>query len=321
MLAALPQIVFVVAWIASLIFSFRLHYMPFLAASAILAAAWILALAYGYAFGRFRYEVKNVEIAFDDLPQSFDGYRIVQISDLHLDGWRGKAKFSDKIVTKINSLHPDAICFTGDLVSLTHHELDAALIASLRQLHATDGVYSVLGNHDYAPYVHFASERQRAEAVNELIRKEREELGWNLLLNESCVISRGSDSIAILGVENQSCGVHKVIRRGNLKKAMQGCENMFRILLSHDPTHWRAEVLPNTDIPLTLSGHTHAMQMRIFGFSPCRWLYSEYDGLYSSGKQSLYVNIGLGGTLPFRLGASPEITLLTLKRREVALSL
>jgi hypothetical protein len=175
-------------------------------------------------------------------------------------------------------------------------------------------VYAVLGNHDYLPYARIGA-RERNSAVAELVRMQREELGWQVLLNESDVIRRDTDSIAILGCENQSVGAHPVIQRGDLRKTVQGVDSMFSVLLTHDPSQWRKEVLTETDIPLTLCGHTHAMQLRLFGFTPSKWIYPECDGLYSEGEQYLYVNIGLGGTMPWRIGATPEITLITLKRR------
>jgi hypothetical protein len=177
-------------------------------------------------------------------------------------------------------------------------------------------VYAVLGNHDYMPYSRIGL-RERNAAVAKLVRMEREELGWAMLLNESEIIYRGSDSIAILGCENQSVGAHPVIQRGNLQKTLSGVNSTFSILLTHDPSQWRKEVVPETDIPLTLSGHTHAMQLRILGFTPSKWIYPECDGLYTEGQQHLYVNIGLGGTLPWRIGAAPEVTLITLKSKLV----
>lgn len=307
-----PQVLYGLAALVGKLFVFKVSYKPFLFASIILVSIWFVAVIYGHFIGRTRYEIKQESISFANLPDSFDGYRIVQISDLHLDGLRGNTGFLDKVVESINALQPDMICFTGDLVSFTHEEMDA-YIPALKKLQARDGVYSVLGNHDYAPYVSFPKESMRSEAVHALIDKERS-LGWNVLLNKSRIVYRGKDSIAIVGVENQSCGAHSVVKRGKLLAAQSGVESMFRILLSHDPSHWKAEVLPQTDIPLTLSGHTHAMQLRIGKYTPSTWLYPECDGLYEEQGRYLYVNIGLGGTLPCRIGAIPEITLIELKK-------
>lgn len=317
LLALLPHIAYLLAKLAGVAAHFRVGYRPFGIAAAVLVVVWVLTAVFGNVYGRFRHEVKQVELGFSNLPASFDGLRIVHISDLHLDGWNGHGKELQQRVDDINALHPDIICFTGDLVSLSPEEL-RPFIPILKQLRTNrEGhVYAVLGNHDYMPYTRFGNDREREAAVAALVRMEREELGWKLLLNESEVIRRGGDSIAILGCENQSVGAHPVIQRGDLRKTVSGNENTFSILLTHDPSQWRKEVLTATDIPLTLSGHTHAMQLRILGFTPSKWIYPECDGLYKEGKQYLYVNIGLGGTMPWRIGATPEITLLTLRKEK-----
>ncbi len=318
-MALLPHIIYILAKLVGLVIHLRISYRPFGYAALVLVAVWILTAIYGNVYGRFRHEVKQVNLTFSNLPASFDGLRIVHISDLHLDGWVGHEKELQKRIDEINALQPDIICFTGDLVSLSPNELKP-FIPILKQLRTNSSnkrgaVYSVLGNHDYLPYTRIGL-RAREAAVKELIRMEREELGWRVLLNESDIIRRGNDSIAILGCENQSVGAHPVIQRGDLRKALKSVsDERFSLLLTHDPSQWRKEVVPETDIPLTLSGHTHAMQLRILGFTPSKWIYPECDGLYTEGNQHLYVNIGLGGTLPWRIGATPEITLITLKRR------
>ena len=316
-LALLPHVMYLLAKLVSLFAPLRVGYRPFGIAALGLLVLWIAVALWGNAYGRFRHEVKRVGLSFEALPQSFDGLRIVHISDLHLDGWVGHERELQERVDEINALGPDIICFTGDLVSLGADELKpfAPILRSLRAKEEGQ-VYAVLGNHDYLPYNRSLSTSQRMAAVAELVRMEREELGWKVLLNESVFLCRGNDSIAILGSENQSVGAHPVVQRGDLKKTMAGIDSKqtFSILLTHDPSQWRKEVLPQTDIPMTLSGHTHAMQLRVFGFTPSQWLYPECDGLYSEGGQHLYVNIGLGGTLPWRIGATPEITLLTLNR-------
>ena len=176
-------------------------------------------------------------------------------------------------------------------------------------------VYSVLGNHDYHIYSDDKDgidETARLAKVEALISRERE-LGWDLLLNQSRVLEHAGDSIAIIGVENTSASEH-FPSHGDLEAAMRGTDGCFRILLSHDPTHWDLEVI-GKDIPLTLSGHTHAMQLSLPGWCPSRYLFKQYRGLYSKGNQNLYVNIGLGETIfPARIGARPEITLITLKK-------
>ena len=318
-LALLPHIVYLLAKLVSLVAPLRVNYRPFGLTALGLVALWIVAAVLGNVYGRFRHEVKEVQLSFEALPRVFDGLRIVHISDLHLEGWMGHERELQERIDEINALEPDLICFTGDLVSMGVDELKP-FVPILRQLRAKgEGqVYAVLGNHDYMPYNRSFNPRERTAAVDELVRMEREELGWEVLLNESAVVHRGNDSIAILGCENQSVGAHPVIQRGDLRKTMEGfdCEHTFSILLTHDPSQWRKEVLPQTRIPLTLSGHTHAMQLRILGFTPSKWIYPECDGLYTEGGQHLYVNIGLGSILPLRIGATPEITLLTLRRKQ-----
>ena len=270
----------------------------------------ILFIAYGSLIGRNLFEVKKVDITFENLPAGFDGYRIVQISDIHASSFIEREDQLGKAVGMINSLEPDLIVFTGDLITLSPDELNT-LSGPLSELKAKDGVISVLGNHDYCMYSN-ASAQQKEEHLKALIAKEKE-LGWDLLLNENRIIRRGCDSIAVIGVENTSPSRH-FPSKGNLAKASEGTDGTFRILLSHDPMHWDAEVV-GKDYPLTLSGHTHAMQFSIFGWNPSSIIYQQNRGLYTKGKQNLYVNIGLGETLfPARIGARPEITLITLNK-------
>ncbi len=306
-----PQVLYALSWLAGRMLHWHVVWKPFAWGSLALLAVWWGAYAYGHWLGRFRWEVKEWTYASQRVPKAFRGYRIVHISDLHLDGWLGHEGQLRQVVRDINALNPDLICFTGDLVSLDYRELEP-LLPVLRELKARDGVVSIMGNHDYDPYETNIPASQRALKVQRLEDMERDSLGWHLLLNQHLALHRGTDSLAIIGVENQSCGAHRIVRCGRLAEAMAGTEGMFAILLSHDPSHWRAEVVGHTGIPLTLSGHTHAMQMRLLGFTPSKWIYPECDGRYDEGGQTLYVNIGLGGTLPMRIGAQPEITLLTL---------
>lgn len=309
----LPHLLYLLLKVVSLLFNFRLSYRPFGIAALIVLLVWLLTGLYGNVFGRFQFEFIHFDYSNPRIPPSFEGYKIVQISDLHLDGWAGHEDKLSKIVDSINALRPNLICFTGDLVSLSSDEIQP-FVPILKRLKASDGVISILGNHDYLPYKRGVSNKERSMAVNNIIDMERLDLGWRLLLNEHFVIRQPQgDSIAIIGCENQSSGFHPVIQRGCLDEASKGTDGMFRILLTHDPSHWRHEVVKDTDIPLTLSGHTHAMQLRLFGWTPSGWFYPECNGRYDDGEQTLYVNIGLGGTLPMRIGATPEITLITLK--------
>ena len=272
--------------------------------------AWV----YGCVVERNCFRVKRVEVESQALPASFDGYRVVQISDLHLLSFKGREKALQRAVDKINALDADAVVFTGDLVSYGHWELDG-LQDILECVKAKDGIFSVLGNHDYGEYHRWSSQQERAEALEMLKRRQRD-MGWLLLLNENVPIARGEDTISILGVENIS-GDRHFRTYGNLAEAMQGADGAYKILLSHDPTHWRREVVGKSDIDLMLAGHTHAMQVMFFGWSPAALIYKEWGGLYSEGSQSLYVNRGLGQTVfKARIGAVPEITLIELKHKE-----
>ena len=312
-LLLLPNVLYLFAKLLGWLAGWRVPYRSFLWTAVGLVVLWWVMALYGFFIGRFRWEVKAWEYDSQAVPVAYDGYRIVQLSDIHSGGWRGHEQVFAEIVEQVNSLHPDLICFTGDLVDISAEDMHS-LTPYLQRLVAKDGIISIMGNHDYLPYARFASERERRAAIDKVIAYERDTLRWTLLLNEHLILRRGNDSIAILGCENQSVGAHPVIQRGNLLRTMQGTDGMMRILLTHDPSQWRAEVVRATDIPLTLSGHTHAMQMRLFGFTPSRWIYPECDGLYREDNQQLYVNIGLGGTMHMRIGANPEVTLLTLKR-------
>lgn len=279
-------------------------------ASALFVMGYIL---YGAFFGTENFQIRETTILSKDLPKGFENYRIVQISDIHCGSWAGDTQAFQKAVNLINAQEPDLIVFTGDLVNNIATELDE-FMPVLSQLKAKDGVYSVLGNHDYAMYIPWESPEKKEQNLIALKQKQAD-MNWMLLNNRHVKLYQNGDSLALIGVEN--CGRPPFPNYAKFPEAMEGTEGMFKILLSHDPSSWRREVLPETDIQLTLSGHTHAMQTKIFGFSPAVWVYPEYEGLYTEGKQMLYVNIGLGHLMyPLRLGAWPEITLLTLKREE-----
>lgn len=270
-------------------------------------------LIFGATIGKQHFQVKEVSIESKDIPKGFDGFRIVQLADIHAGSWGNNTAPMQKAVDVINHLKPDLIVFTGDLVNNLANELDP-FIPVFSQLKATHGVYSVLGNHDYSTYIEWDTPQQQ-EAQLESLKAKQAQMGWTLLNNHHVKLHHQHDSIALIGVENS--GRPPFPDRARLPEASEGAEGMFQILLSHDPSHWRREVLPETDIQLTLSGHTHAMQTKIFGFSPARFVYPEYDGLYQEDGQMLYVNIGLGHLLyPMRLGAWPEITLFTLKSKQ-----
>lgn len=317
MFALLPHIVWLVMWLLGRIFRFSVNYTPYGWTSVgLVVLVWTL-LAYGFFVGRWKVQTTDWTYEHTDIPESFDGMRIVHISDLHLSTFEDNPRQLDKFVELINATHPDLICFTGDLVSLRQEEL-TPYINSLCKLQAGYGVCSVLGNHDFFIYSsQYQTDSEKMAAVDRLAELQRTQLGWHLLRNESFTIIRESDTLTIVGVDNNNCSNQgfKTIHRGNLPRALQGT-NGFRILLSHDPSHWIEEVIPDTDIPLTLSGHTHSAQIRLFGWTPASWVFKQTYGRYDNGNQTLYVNIGLGCTIPVRLGANPEITVITLKRKK-----
>jgi predicted MPP superfamily phosphohydrolase len=225
-----------------------------------------------------------------------------------------------RIIDTINAQQPDLICFTGDFVGFGVEEA-IPFTHILRQLHAKDGIMSVLGNHDFALYHHGLTDAEKEEKVNQLTAYQRDTLGWQLLRNQSYIIQRDSAYLQIIGVDNTSCQGQgfQTISRGNLPAAMTLPNSLIassplKILLSHDPSHWRAEVIPTTDIPLTLSGHTHAGQIRLFGYPLSSLMFTESEGWYHHATQSLHINTGLGCTLPVRLGVPPEITVITLQK-------
>ena len=266
--------------------------------------------AFGFIEGWKRLELKHITFTSPDLPPYFDGYRLVQITDFHLGSFPPGNDFVQKVVDATNNEEPDMILFTGDLVNNQASEVEPYL-KTLGQLHAQDGIYSIWGNHDYCEY-------GNNHSIGALKRNRRmlygyqESLGWHQLMNEHHVVSHGMSSIAVIGVENP--GQPPFTNRSNLKKAMKGVDpDMFKILLSHDPHHWRREVV-GKKIQLTLAGHTHAGQLKIGKWTPARLAFKEWGGAYRIGEQMLYVSSGIGGSFPFRLGAWPELTVVTLKR-------
>lgn len=266
--------------------------------------------AFGFIEGWKRLELKHITFTSPDLPPYFDGYRLVQITDFHLGSFPPGNDFVQKVVDATNNEEPDMILFTGDLVNNQASEVEPYL-DTLGKLHASDGIYSIWGNHDYCEY-------GNNHSIGALKRNRRmlygyqESLGWHQLMNEHHVVSHGMASIAVIGVENP--GQPPFTNRSNLKKAMKGLNpDMFKILLSHDPHHWRREVV-GKKIQLTLAGHTHAGQLKIGKWTPARMAFKEWGGAYRIGEQMLYVSSGIGGSFPFRLGAWPELTVITLKR-------
>lgn len=277
------------------------------------------AVAYGFFVGFAELEVNHVEYASDDLPAAFDGYRIVQFSDAHVGTYDDSNKWLlQQAVDSINAQQPDVIVFTGDLQNLSPCELPRHA-AVLRQLRAKDGIFSVMGNHDYPVYLDI-DEQSKTDSM-ELTERTERQLGWQLLLNENSVIRRDSDSIVIAGMENWG-KVKRMPRLGDVKKTLAGlnCQQFttgshqpFIVMLQHDPSAWHEKILPECHAQLTLSGHTHGGQFSLFGWSPVALSYKEWGGTTYEGSRAIHVSTGLGGLIPFRLNMPGEIVVITLK--------
>lgn len=316
-LALIPHILWFLGWVGCKIAGVGLSYKYFgIAALTIATLFWSL-LAYGYFWGRWEVESVALEYTHKDIPVAFDGFKIVHISDLHLSTFDDSPERLNTFIEEINKHCPDLVCFTGDMVTIGRSEAEP-YTDILRKISATHGVLSVLGNHDFMIYG-FKQNYNIEKAVEELAEYQEKILGWNLLRNENAVVEAVDGSkITFLGVDNANYNNQgfPTIHRGDLKKAMKGTDG-FKILLTHDPSHWKAEVLPDTDIPLTLSGHTHSAQIKIFGWTPAKWSFNEIAGRYDNGDQTLYINVGLGCTAPFRIGVNPEVTVITLKSEKI----
>ena len=260
--------------------------------------------------------VKQVEITHPDLPQQFDGLRIAHITDQHLGNWGQDTTFLSKAVHTINQQHPDIICTTGDMVNNFADEIPP-FIHIWQRLQAPLGKYAILGNHDYGDYTTWETPQAKTANLN-ATKQHITNSGFHLLLNQHTHITRGTDTLYIAGVENWRKPPFP--QYGNLNETMKNIpQNAFTILLSHDASHWRREVIGRKNIPLTLSGHTHAAQLGIvtnnIKISPAAYIYEEWDGLYQHENQYLYVNHGLGFIgMAIRIGVPPEITIITLRR-------
>lgn len=280
-------------------------------AGLILALAAVLAVVYGSTAGFGKVVVRHEDYYSADLPDSFDGYRILHFSDAHVGTFIGREEILHRAADSINAQRADAIMFTGDLQNMRPSEL-APFMQVLSSLKARDGVFSVLGNHDYPDYIKASDAVRRADG-REIMNRERR-LGWNLLLNGHKVIRRGKDSVVVAGMEND--GRPPFPQKGDLKKTLAGVKDgAFVIMLEHDPTAWRRKILPGSKSQLTLSGHTHAMQLSVFGWSPASLVYDEWGGMYHEGGRALNVSVGMGGFIPFRIGASNEIVVITLHKK------
>lgn len=274
------------------------------------------ALVYGMLRGKYNYQVLRYTLTYDDLPESFDGFQITQISDIHSGSFDNAEKVQYGI-DLINQQQSDVILFTGDLVNNVADEM-LPWQDQFATLKAPQGVFSVLGNHDYGDYFQWPSDKAKAQNLEKLFQLQ-DAMGWKLLRNENHFLKRGNDRLALIGVENWGKGFK---RAGDLEKALNTIQKEdFKILMSHDPSHWEAEVLPHPfPIHLTLSGHTHGMQFGIdipgwIKWSPVKWRYKQWAGIYEANQQKINVNRGFGFLgYPGRFGMWPEISVITLRR-------
>ncbi|MDE7412207.1 MAG: metallophosphoesterase [Muribaculaceae bacterium] len=296
----------------------------------VLAVATFFMFWFGVFFTRRSIEVNTEEVVSSRIPASFNNYKIVQFSDAHVGTWGEDTTFVSALVEKVNGLNPDLIVFTGDIVNRRTDEL-RPFLRVLSRLKARDGVYSVLGNHDYGDYIDWKKPEDR-EINNRLLAQWEKKMGWHLLNNEHVFLRRDNDSIVLIGVENW--GEAPFPEYGKLREAYPASrdsinnlnDERFKVLLTHNPEHWSREVLKISNIDLSLSGHTHAMQMMVslgkWKWSPSKFKYSRWGGMYEEKNPSgypmmLYVNIGTGEVgLPTRMGSAyPEITEFILKHK------
>lgn len=281
-----------------------------------IAAIPFASFLYGMYKGRYNFKVLKYALHFEDLPEAFDGYRITQISDLHVGSFDNKEKV-EYAIDLINQQESDTILFTGDMVNNRAEEM-LPWKESFSKLKAKDGMFSILGNHDYGDYVRWDSDELKAKNLNEL-QGIQKDIGFDLLRNESRFIEKNGERIAIVGVENWGKGFKQ---KGDLKKATETIEaNDFKILMSHDPSHWEYQVIDDHyHYHLTLSGHTHGMQFGIeipgwIKWSPVKWRYKYWAGIYEEKNQLINVNRGFGVlAFPGRVGIWPEITVIELKK-------
>lgn len=311
-----PKLNFIVFGLIQYIFGFfsaKASILIFKTGVAFAVLSFVLIL-YGMLIGKYDFQTKTQDIFSPRLPQPFDGLRIVQVSDIHLGSYGRDYAQMERAVSIINSLKPDIVVFTGDLVINYSSELNGWQEV-FNKIQAPGGKFSILGNHDYGDYSAWPSLREKQENLQNVITGHAK-LGFRILLNEHVAVHRGGDSIIVAGVENW--GLPPFPQRGDLARAFEGAgAGSFSILLSHDPSHWDAQVKTSPWADLTLSGHTHGFQYGIdkFGikWSPVKYKYPKWSGLYTENGKYLYVNVGLGVVgFPGRVGMRPEITLFTL---------
>ncbi|MEE3034419.1 MAG: metallophosphoesterase [Bacteroidota bacterium] len=286
----------------------------------IIASIPTVAMLYGIYKGRYNYKVLKYTLEFDDLPKNFDGFTITQISDIHCGSLDNYEKVSYGI-DLINQQNSDLLLFTGDIVNNRASELKP-WISLFSKLRAPYGNYSVLGNHDYGDYVQWKNKGEKKKNMEDM-KTFQKEIGFELLLNESRLIKKDGEHISLIGLENWGKGGFK--KSGDLKKSIENIKkNDFKIVMTHDPSHWEAEILPHPfPFQVTLSGHTHGFQFGIeipgwIKWSPSSWRYKQWAGIYEQKKQIINVNRGFGFlAYPGRVGIWPEVTVIELKRKNL----
>ncbi|HAW52328.1 MAG TPA: phosphoesterase [Flavobacteriales bacterium] len=279
-----------------------------------IASIPFISFIHGITIGKYKYKVKHIKLNFEDLPASFHGYKILQFSDMHAGSFDSLERVR-KGIARMQEQNADLILFTGDMVN-NHADEMKPFVEMLSELKAKDGKFSILGNHDYGDYIHWANSDAKLQNLYKLINYQ-DQAGFKMLLNENVEIKKGNDTIRLAGVENW--GKPPFPRHGDLQESLEGIgENDFTILMSHDPSHWDLEVIENKKkIHLTLSGHTHGMQLGVdipgLKWSPVKYRYPRWSGLYQEFGRKLYVNSGFGFLgFPGRVGIYPEITVLEL---------
>jgi len=317
----IPKAIFAIMYLFDLPFRKRFKswkIYPFTVIACIINVYILWVFMYGSIVGKTNFQVKEIDFYSTELPRSFDGFRVILISDLHLGGWKNNKKAMFKLVEIINRQNPDIVAVTGDIVNRYANEM-VEFIDIFAQIKTRYGVFSVLGNHDYGKYIKWEIKEQEQENFA-LMLQSQANMHFRLLNNENVFITIENESIVIIGVENAGMlrgrNQHNpyIIDRSDLPKAMLGTDSIsFKLLLCHDPSFWKRKVL-DTDINLTVSGHTHGAQLSFGKLSPASLFYSEYGGLYLIDNKGLYVNAGIGFVgIPLRYGVYPEITVINLR--------
>jgi hypothetical protein len=318
-LIAIPKLVFMLCSVTGLTFSKLLHKKSAkhpannygnLIGLICVPVIWYVVL-YGSFIGFNKVEVNRQTYTSPDLPKAFDGYKVVLFSDAHVGSYTARNEHVlKKAIDNINAQHPDMIVYTGDIQNTQPQDIYRHMDV-LSSLKAKDGIYTILGNHDYGDYI-CGNTAKKVANMRETMSLEKQ-MGWTLLMNEHRYIDRGKSHIIIAGMENDGDGI-RFPQKGDIKKTLKGVDDDdFVLMLEHDPSSWRRKIIPDGRAQLTLSGHTHKMQFALFDWCPMSLTGKEVNGWYTEDEQSLFVTAGLGGLIPFRFGAPGEIVVITLK--------